>query len=71
MFKRGLKKEVKEKLAFDKIYLKDLDALVKRSIELNDIIYEIHLERRFDGRGRKGKNGYSERSEFRPQPQSN
>ena len=42
MFKRGLKKEVKEKLAFDGVYLKDLDALVKRSIELDDVIYEKH-----------------------------
>ena len=51
MFKRGLKEEIKKKLAFDKIYFKDLDALIKRSIELDDIIYERHQKRRFDGRG--------------------
>ena len=68
IFKRGLKKEVKEKLVFDKVYLKDLDALIKRSIELDNTIYERHQKRRFDGRGRKSKSGYSERNEFRLQP---
>ena len=71
MFKCGLKKEVKEKLVFDGAYLKDLDALIKRSIELNNVIYERHQERRFNRRGRKGKGGYSERSKFRSQPQLN
>ena len=71
IFKRGLKKKIKEKLAFDGAYLKDLDALIKRSIELDDAIYERYQERRFDGRGRKSKGGYSEKSEFRSQPQPN
>ena len=67
MFKRSLKEKVKEKFAFYGAYLKDLDALVKRSIELDDTIYERHQKRRFDGKRRKGKGDYTERSEFRPQ----
>ena len=71
MFRRGLKEEVKKKLAFDGTYLKDFDALIKRSIKLDNAIYERYQKRRFDRKKYKNRDGYVKRSEFRFQPPSN
>lgn len=58
MFRRGLKDRVKDKMAFDGQRVDDLDELITQAIEIDDKLYELDMEKQFNG-GKRGIAGLS------------
>ncbi len=60
MFRRGLKENVKDELAFDGCLVETLDELISRAINIDDTLYERAMERKHDAR-QQGSYGFGER----------
>ena len=62
-YRRGLKKNIKEKLIRTGARVKNLDDLVKEAISIDNKWYDFTIESRYDG-GIRGYSGNSGRNSF-------